>query len=152
MTIRTAAQPHTVNRMAALLRLAWVAPLAVTLASAANVAFYYVVTRALGAPLLFPAETPDTLMQLPAGDVVLFSVVFGSAASLVYAVTTQVARRPRRTYLIISGVVLLLSLIPPLAAPSPLITLSSRLTLASMHIIGAIAVVGTLLGLTGERR
>lgn len=52
-----------------------------------------------------------------------------------------------RTYLIIAGVVLLFSFILPLKIPTPPVALSDKLVLVTTHIIGAIAVVGVLVGL-----
>jgi hypothetical protein len=70
---------------------------------------------------------------------------------VVFALLAAFSRRPVRAFLIISTVVLILSCIPPLAAPSPLVTQGARLTLVSMHIIGAIVVVGALIGLSASR-
>jgi hypothetical protein len=79
--------------------------------------------------------------------VVLFSILFSLGASLVFALVAGFSRQPVRTFLIISTVVLVLSCFLPMKAPTPPVTLPAKLTLVGMHIIGAIVVVGLLIGL-----
>jgi hypothetical protein len=147
------AQAHSVTQLSnneiSPRKLWWVIPLATAAATTANVIFYFFVTRILGEPLAFPEQyPPPETSPLPVGDVVLFSVIFSLGAGVVFALVSGFSRRPVRTFVIISTVVLILSCIPPLMAPSPLVTQGARLTLVSMHIIGAIVVVGTLIGLS----
>ena len=137
-------------------RLAWVVPLATAVAVTANVIFYYIITRWLHIDLLMGGEAAElwwqppvgdsetVLSQLPVNDIILFSVVFASAAGIVFVIVSQMARRPIRTYLKIATVALFLSFIPPLSAPSPPVAMVVKLSLVTMHIIGAMAVVAVL--------
>jgi hypothetical protein len=130
----------------------WVIPVATALAAAANVIFYYIVTRWLGEPLLFPEQFPPTeTSPMPVADVILFSLIFSLGAAIVFILVAIFSRRPIRTYLIISSIVLVFSFIPPLMVPTPPVTMPAKLTLVAMHIIGAIAVVGTMTGLSQQR-
>lgn len=130
-------------------KLWWVIPVATAAATAANAIFYFFVTRILGEPLLFPEQFPplDT-SPMPVGDVILFSILFSLGASLVFALVAGFNDHPVRTFLIISTVVLVLSCFLPLKAPTPPVTLPAKLTLVAMHVIGAIVVVGMLIGLS----
>jgi len=140
-------------------RLAWVVPLATAVAVTANVIFYFIITRWLHIDLLIGGEEAErwwqppvgdsetVLWQMPVSDIILFSVVFASAAGVVFVIVSQMAQRPIRTYLKIVTVALFFSFIPPLSAPSPPVEMIVKLSLVTMHIIGAIAVVGVLIGL-----
>jgi len=129
-------------------RLAWLVPLATAVAVTANLIFYFIITRWLHIGLRFPTEAPGRILSasLPAGDIVLFSVIFALGAGIVFVVVTQLARRPIRTYLIIATAVLLGSFLLPLKIPTPPVVMVDKLSLVAMHIIGAIAVVGMLIG------
>ena len=141
----------------------WVVPLATTAAVTANVIFYFIITRWLHIDLLIGGEEAElswqlpvgdsetVLWQLPVSDIILFSVVFASAAGIVFVIVSQLAQRPIRTYLKIATVALFLSFIPPLSAPSPPVAMIVKLSLVAMHIIGAICVVGVLVGLGRKR-
>jgi len=140
-------------------RLVWVVPLAMAVAVTANAIFYFILTRWLHIDLLIGGEEAERwwlppvgdsetiLWQLPVSDIILFSVVFASAAGVVFVIVSQIAQRPIHTYLKIATVALFLSFIPPLSAPSPPVEMVVKLCLVAMHIIGAMAVVGVLVGL-----
>ena len=133
-------------------RLWWVIMLAIFLATAANVVLFFVLTDVLGSPLHFPTQfPPPELAPLSVSEVVLFSVIFSVGASFVFVLVGNFSKRPARTFLIISLVVLALSTALPLKIPSPPVAMASKLGLIAMHIIGAIVVVGTLI-LLGSRR
>lgn len=128
-------------------KLLLVIPFAAAVATTANVIFYYFVTRFLREPLLFLEQfPPPETSPMPVTDVIIFSVIFSIGAGMVFFVITKLSQRPIRTFLIVSVIVLVLSLAFPLQIPTPPVTMSAKLTLATMHIIGGIAVVGTLVG------
>ena len=110
-------------------------------------------TRLLGEPLLFPEQfPPPETVPMPVSDVVIFSVIFALGAAIVFALVAHFSQRPIKTYLIISTTVLILSFALPLKAPTPPVTMPAKLTLLAMHIIGAIAVVGTMIGLARQKK
>lgn len=133
-------------------RLWWLVPLALAAATAANVIFYYILTRLLGEPLLMKSEFPPPVTS-PMGvdEVILFSVIWSLGASLVYVFLCAVSARPERTFIIVSAVVLLASMALPLMIPSPPVAMSAKLSLVMMHIIGAVVVVGLLVRLGRKR-
>jgi hypothetical protein len=140
------------NRKISVRRIWLAIPIAAVIASSANVIFYFFVTRFLGEPLLFPEQfPPPETSPMPVIDVIIFSVIFSIGAGMVFFIITKLSHRPIRTFLIVSVIVLILSLALPLQIPTPPVTMSAKLILVTMHIIGAIAVVGTLIGL-GKRR
>ncbi len=140
-------------------KLVWVVPLATAVATTANVILYFIITRWFHIDILIGGEEAEFWWQPPVGnsetmlwqlavsDIILFSVVFASAAGVVFVIVSQLAQRPIRTYLKIATVALFLSFIPPLLAPSPPVAIIVKLSLVAVHIIGAIAVVGVLVGL-----
>jgi presenilin-like A22 family membrane protease len=130
-------------------KLAWVVPLATAVAVTANITFYTIITRWFHIGLRFPSDTPERSLSatMAVGDVVLFSVIFALGAGFVFVIVTQSARRPIRTYLMIATAVLFVSFLLPLKIPSPPVAMIDKLSLVAMHIIGAIAVVGVLVGL-----
>lgn len=124
-------------------------PFATAIATAANVVFYYFVTRFLREPLLFPEQfPPPETSPMPVMDVVIFSVIFSVGAGIVFVLVANFSQRPIKNFLIVSITVLLISLLLPLKAPTPPVTMAAKLTLVAMHIIGAISVVGPLIGLS----
>ncbi|WP_158055831.1 DUF6069 family protein [Halorussus halophilus] len=101
------------------------------------VAVVRTVAVSLGVP-----ETADP-MQL---DPILTSSVVGAVgATVVYGVLTRVASRPNRTFVVIAGLVLLVSLVPVVTvAPGlPGVTGAVLVTLAAMHL--AVAAVSVLI-------
>jgi hypothetical protein len=137
-------------------KLIWVIPLATAVAALANVIFYYMVIEIFNFPMMFFDETRETLtdplVRMPVFEVILFSGIFGTSAGLVFVLVTHVLGRPIRTYLIIAGTVLLLSFLLPLKIPTPPVAMEDKLSLVTMHVIGAIAVVGVLVGLGRKRK
>lgn len=131
----------------------WIIPVATAFATTANVIFYFIVTRILGEPLLFPEQfPPPETSPMPVTDVIIFSLIFSLGAGMVFVLVAGFSQRPVRTFLIISTVILVLSCALPLKAPTPPVTLPAKLTLVSMHIIGGVAVVGTLIGLSKRNK
>jgi len=133
-------------------RLLWVAPLAIAAATISNVIFYYVLTEWIGEPLLMKTQfPPPVLSSMNVSEVILFSIMFSLGASFVYSFLSAVTQRPERNFIIISAVVLLLSFGLPLKIPAPPVAMSAKFSLVSMHIIGAIVVVGLLVGFGRKR-
>jgi hypothetical protein len=129
-------------------KLFWVVPLATAVAALANVIFYYIVIEIFHFPMMFLDETlAADLVRMPVYEPILFSVIFGTGAGVVFVLVTHVAGRPIRTYLIIAAIVLMLSFLLPLKIPTPPVAMVDKLSLVTMHIIGAVAVVGILVGL-----
>lgn len=131
----------------------WLAiPFAAVIATSANVIFHFFVTRFLGEPLLFPEQfPPPETSPMPVTDVIIFSVIFSIGAGIVFLLIVQLNQQPIKNFLIFSVIVLLLSSVLPLKAPTPPVTMSAKLTLVTMHTIGAITVVGTLISLGRKR-
>jgi len=133
-------------------RLMWVVPLAIIASTLANIVFFFILTNWLGESLLMKNQfPPPVLVSMGVGDVILFSVIFSLGAGIVYAIISHLSDRPERPFIIISTVVLLLSFLLPLKIPTPPIAMSAKLSLAAMHIIGAVVVVGLLIGLERKR-
>ena len=117
-------------------------------AIAANVIFYLFATELLGIPMVAPEQfPPPELGLIPVTDVVIFSVIFSFGASLVFLIVANISRRPAQVYLAISLVVLILSLFLPLMIPTPPVPMSTKLVLASMHVLGAAVLVPILIAL-----
>ena len=129
-------------------RLLWVVPAAVAAATLANVIFYFILTQWIGEPLLMAGENrPSVMAPMDVWEVVLVSIIFASAASFVYLILILLTQRPERNFIIVSAAVLLVSFVPLIGVPNSPVALSARLGLITMHIIGAVVVVGVLAGL-----
>jgi hypothetical protein len=130
----------TTNR---LLRLGLIAMIA---AAAANALLYLIVVVVLGIPVAVPAQAGGVL-TLPA--VVIASIVGALGATIAFAGLARFTRRPAHIFRLVALAVLLLSLIGPLTASD--VDGTSKLVLAAMHTIAAVASVAALT-IPGGRR
>jgi hypothetical protein len=96
-----------------------------------------------GIPML--VEVPNLGLE-PVGwvRILLLSVLAGLGAALV-ALLTDGRKGARRTFTIVAGAVLVLSLAPLVTQPDA-VPLSTRLVLALMHVVAYVAVVPRLAG------
>ena len=118
---------------------------AVVLAVLGNVALYLIVTGLLDQPLLMPAELPPPeLVPLGLLDVVLFSLVLGIGAVVLYAIIRAFSTRPLRIFAVVAGAVLVASLLLPAAIPSPPVEWAAKLALMAMHVVGYAVILTTL--------
>ena len=130
---------HVQSEPVAMERLLWVGPLAAISAAIANAVVYFVAS-ALGA-------MPQDFVVEGSGPITLAPVVFSSSigavgAAMVFAIVALLARRPIRTFRIVSAVVLVLSFVTPLTIPGA--PLSMILTLELMHVVAAVIITGML--------
>jgi Family of unknown function (DUF6069) len=103
-------------------------------AGIANLVVYFV-SRALGAPFLVPLGDPtSTPVDLPIFAVVMACVMPGLIAGLVYWALGRFTRNATRIFLILSAVIAVVSLFPPMSLP---IDLGTRLSLSLMHLVAA---------------
>jgi hypothetical protein len=108
----------------------------------ANVAYYFILREIIGIEFLAPEQfPPPEVSPLPATDVVIFSFIFCAGASKLFLILANLVRRPALIFVTISVVVLVLSLFLPFFMPTPPIPVSTELSLASMHILGAAVLV-----------
>lgn len=111
-------------------------------ATAANVILYFILKNLIGVEFIAPEQfPPPEVSPLPVTDVIIFSVVFSAGAGLVFLIVANTARRPAHVFSIISVMVLILSCFLPLKIPTPPIPMLTRLSLVSMHILGAVVLV-----------
>ena len=114
-------------------------------ATLANVLFYVFVMQVLGFQLLVPNDPPvPVTVPLQVFDVVFMSLLWAVAAGIVFLTVIAFSRNPIPIYMTISGIVLLLSFALPLMMPSDKVIAETKVSLISMHIIGAVVVVGIL--------
>jgi hypothetical protein len=119
---------------------------AVVLAIIANVVVYLIVTGLLGEPLIMGNFdlTPPVLSEMDVDEPILFSIVLGVGAVVVYAVISAISARPLRVFAIVATVLLFVSLGAPANMPSPPIEWSAKLTLMGMHVVGYSVILGTI--------
>jgi hypothetical protein len=128
----------------ALRRLAWVGPLAVAAATAANE-----VSRRLLLAVV-PGVAPDYI-ALDASAVAMMTVLFTAAAVGVFAAVAKLSVQPIRTYQIVAVVALVLSMFPDLMLLNePGTTAGDVGSLMILHVVAAVAVVWPLCTLTRE--
>ena len=149
MRARVEAQISQSRHIVPASRLWWVILLGIFLAIAANVVFYFLLPSVFEQPVFMNELQPPVALDV--SEVILFSTIFSTGASVVFVVVGSLSKRPARTFLIISLVVLAVSIALPFNLPTPPIAMAPKLGLVGMHIIGAIAVVGILI-LLGTRQ
>ena len=126
----------------ALRRLAWVGPLSVAAATAAN----EVARRAVIAAV--PGADP-TYIALDASAVAMMTIIFTACAVAVFAAIGKLSIQPIRTYQIVAVVALVLSLIPDLMLMNePGTTGGDVIALMILHVVAAAVVSYPLCTLT----
>jgi hypothetical protein len=112
----------------------------------ANVILYFVLKDIVGIEFIAPEQFPPTeVSPLLVTDVVIFSLVFSAGASIVFLIVANTSRRPAFIFVVISIVVLLISFLLPLKIPTPPVPMATKLSLVSMHILGAAVLVPLLI-------
>jgi len=91
--------------------------------------------RAL-AVAVFDIPQPE-FEELNVRPVIVSTLIGVIAAGLVYALIVRFARDPRRVFLIVAGVALVLSLIAPLTIDDPDADAAAVGTLIAMHVVAA---------------
>ncbi len=109
-------------------------------ATVANVVFFFV-SKEIGIPYLVTMQ--GSLGPLPPVMVIVSSVIPAVAATVLCALLGKFLSRPIRVFTIISIIVLLLSLAPPLTMPAE-VAASTKVGLVVMHLITAAVTVGVL--------
>jgi hypothetical protein len=127
-------------------KLWWVGPLTV-LASIIGV----LVVRAIARTILPPPYAPGLAMiMLP----IVLTLVFCTAAVIVFALVGRFAKNPVRTYIIISAVFLVISFLPDIGvvhAPFPGAGWPYSITLMIMHVVAGFTTVFMLIKLTADK-
>ena len=135
------------NRHIAWSRLLWVAPLTALAAAAANVLVYLVATAMRAIPSDFVIPGPGTPLTL--GMVVGSTVVPALVAGIVLGLLERFTKRPVRNFVVLSGVLLVLSFVTPLTIPGA--PFSMVVAMELMHVVAAVVIVVGLTALTRRR-
>ena len=110
------------------------------------------IVRAIALMVLTPPFAPGLeMIFLP----VVLTLVFCTAAVVVFALVGRFAKNPIRTYIIISAVFLVVSFLPDIAvlsAPMPGAGWPYSITLMIMHIVAGFITVYMLIKLTAENK
>lgn len=124
-------------------KLWWVGPLTV-LASVIGV----LIVRAIAMATLPPPYAPGLEMIMAS---ISLTVVFCTAAVIVFALVARYAKNPVRTYVIISSIFLVISFLPDIAVvsmPIPGAGWPYSITLMIMHVVAGFITVYMLIRLT----
>ena len=110
------------------------------------------IVRAIALMVLTPPFAPGLeMIFLP----VVLTLVFCTAAVVVFALVGRFAKNPIRTYIIISAVFLVVSFLPDIAvvsAPMPGAGWPYSITLMIMHVVAGFITVYMLIKLTAENK
>jgi Kef-type K+ transport system membrane component KefB len=137
---------HAESRSVARGRFALFGLATVVAATVANVLVYYLGAAIVGYDPLF------VILQ-NAGGAIFFTLPAAIVAVVLYSVLLRTAKRPERTFSIISAVVLVLSIVPDITY-IPTVEGSSNgqtAVLIMMHIVAAAVIVGMLTRYTRQR-
>lgn len=132
------------ERVAPIMKLAWVGPLGGVIAAIANVLVYLIAKPLAGGELYNQMGPTAPVQALPLVAVILSSFVPSIFAALLYAGLGRFAPRPITVFTILAIVFGLLSLGAPLSLN---VEVASRVALAAMHIVAGVAITGTLITL-----
>lgn len=152
-------QTHTTNQTPSPLRLTrslatrpvWLVGVLATLAGAVLTEAFALVARAAGVPMEAANPGAEEAAEIPVGGFA-GGVVFWSIAGIVLAVAlARWARRPARTFTVITVALTALSLAGPAVAPHT--APSTQVVLAVSHVVAAAVIIPALaLRLSGRRR
>jgi len=127
-------------------KLWWAGPLTV-LAAVIGV----LIVRVIAMAILQPPYAPGLAMiMLP----IVLTLILCTGAVLVFALVGRFAKKPIRTYIIISSVFLVVSFLPDVAvasAPFPGAGWPYAITLMIMHVVAGFITVYTLIKLTANK-
>lgn len=115
---------------------------AAVIAAVANLIVFAIAVGAAGIDVrITPSPGESELVDLTAGPVILMSVVPALLATLLAAGLAKWTAAPRRWFLGVAAVILVLSLFPVAGLA---ISTGAKVTLALMHLIAAAVIVGLL--------
>lgn len=112
------------------------------IAAVINAGIYFAAQSVNGGPLILQTLQAPTPQPLTLFAVLLFSVVPGLLAGVVYGALARFTRAPTRWFLILAGIVFALFIIPPLVAASGAVTVWA---LELLHVGAAVPIVWTIL-------
>ncbi len=118
----------------------------------ANVILYFILDQVVGVNFIVPSEPPGEVGTIPAGDVVIFSVIFSIGAGLLFLIVANSFRKPAPLFIGISLAVLLISFLLPLKIPTPPTSMATKWSLVSMHLLGALVLVPLLVAIGLPKR
>jgi hypothetical protein len=139
-------QPQTLQSSSPLRSLAarpvWLVGIAAMLAGAVVTEAFALVTRAAGVPMEAASPGDSAAVEIPIGGFA-GGVLFWSLAGIVLAVAlARWAKRPARTFTVITVVLTALSLAGPAAAPHTAV--STQIVLALSHLVAAAVIIPVL--------
>ncbi len=118
--------------------------LAAALATGVNLAIFFIGKLAFEVPFIIPMGGPSgPLMSMPFIIVVVFSIAAALGATALLILLRKYTSHPLRNFLILSGVVFLISFMIPIGLPDTVAS-STRLSLILMHFPTAAIIVGLL--------
>ena len=94
-------------------------------------------------------DIPEEFMQLTAPNVIGLTVIGGALATGAYAIVAKRSERPRRTYIRVALIALLVSFLPDLAlaySDMPGVTWTGVAVLMVLHVVAAAILVPVLVG------
>jgi hypothetical protein len=149
---QTIAQSPSLPRAARLLatRPVWLVGVLATLAGAVVTEVFALGARAVGVPMDVAGPGQAEAAEIPVGGFA-GGVLFWSIAGIVLAVAlARWARRPARTFVVITVVLTALSLVGPAVAPHT--AASTQIVLALSHVVAAAVIIPALALRLSHRR
>ena len=148
MSTTTAAAPVTSTDRAPTLRSAlatrpvWLVGVAATVVAAVATALVAVVAKAADVPLQVVPSNGEGLETIPASGFATMTLVGGAIGTVLALALARWAKRPARTFVVVTVVLTVVSLASPLIAEDA--TTATRLVLELAHVVAAAIVIPTI--------
>jgi hypothetical protein len=117
----------------------WMVGLAAAVAGAVVTSLFAVVADAVGVPLEVASKSGGTPEAIPAAGFATIVLAAGVIGTLLALAFDRWAKRPARTFLIVTGVLALVSMASPFMAQEA--TTATKVTLGLSHIVAAAVII-----------
>jgi hypothetical protein len=120
----------------------WMVGLVAAVAGAVATALFAVVADAVGVPLEVASESGGTPEAIPPAGFATLVLAAGVIGTLLAVAVNRWAKRPARTFLVVTGVLTVVSMASPFIAQEA--TTATRIALGLSHIVAAAVIIPTI--------
>lgn len=145
----TATESSTDRRSFLLTKPVWMVGLVAAVAGAVVTALFAVVADAVGVPLEVASESGGTPEVIPAAGFATLVLAAGVIGTLLALACDRWANRPARTFVVVAGVLAVLSMASPFLAQEA--TTATRIALGLSHIVATAVIIPIIANRLAQR-